>query len=59
MQRGVSYTLEEICGPEFWAPLSDLERQLAGKCVALHGHRRAVAIGFVGCKHARPEGVPA
>lgn len=32
--QGGSYTLEEICGPEFWQSLDRGEAILAGECMA-------------------------
>jgi hypothetical protein len=29
----VEYTLQMLCGPEFWESLTDGERRLAGKCM--------------------------
>ena len=55
MQRGVSYTLEVLCGPEFWGPLTAAQRQLAGKCVAFMVTAGLLPLEFVGCKHANPK----
>jgi len=34
MVRGASYTLEEICGNDFWESLNRGQRILAGECMA-------------------------
>jgi hypothetical protein len=55
LQRGVPYTLEELCGPEFWGPLSAAERQMAGRCMAFMVAAGQLPLEFVGCKHAYPK----
>ena len=34
MEPSVSYTLERLCGEEFWSTLSPAERKTAGRCMA-------------------------
>jgi hypothetical protein len=31
--QGVPFTTEQLCGKEYWEPLSDWERTLAGSCM--------------------------
>ncbi len=34
MEPSKSYTLERLCGKEFWSTLSPAERKTAGRCMA-------------------------
>jgi hypothetical protein len=51
----VSYTLEELCGQEFWGQLSPNEQKLAGRCMARMVKNGELPFEFVGCKHASPK----
>jgi len=55
MQPGVSYTVAQMCGLEFWGPLFDLERQDAGRCVIWMVIAGALPLRLVGCPHAQPK----
>jgi hypothetical protein len=46
------YTLEMLCGEEFWDPLSDWHRRLAGRCMVYMVEHELVPYCFAGhpCK---------
>ena len=51
----VPYTLEVLCGPEFWGALGPTERQEAGRIMV-----RLVVGGWlpfevIGCRHSNPK----
>ncbi|UCE64309.1 MAG: hypothetical protein JSU59_03980 [Nitrospirota bacterium] len=49
------YTLEKICGPEFWAPLTDGQRRLAGRCMVHMVRNRILPLNFTGPICATPK----
>ena len=48
------YTVEMLCGPDFWGPLSDHQKQIAGKAVAHMVRRHELPLRRVGCPHKSP-----
>jgi hypothetical protein len=42
------YTLEMLCGEEFWKPLSDWHRRLAGQCMVYMVEQERVPFCFAG-----------
>lgn len=51
---GARYTTEMLLGRDFWDPLSDPERRLAGRCVVNLVKHRKLRLRRVGCKHKFP-----
>jgi len=56
MQRDVGYTLEKLCGDDFWEELSDSDRRLAGRAMVGMIHDGMFPeIELYGCKHSSPK----
>ena len=53
--RGHGYTLEDLCGPDFWGSLSDGQRRLAGRCMAFMVKKGMLPLEFSGHICASPK----
>lgn len=51
---GIDVTLEQICGPEFWDPLSDGDQRYAGKCMTSLTKAYEVPFRIVSAKFEYP-----
>ena len=51
---GVGYTTEQLCGEDFWKPLDEVKRRLAGKCLANLVMTGQIPLQIQGCKHQYP-----
>jgi hypothetical protein len=49
------YTLEKLCGEEFWDPLSDGHRRLAGQCMVYMVEKERVPFCFAGHRCESPK----
>lgn len=55
MLPGEKYTLEMLCGDEFWLPLSDGNKRLSGRCMAHMVTRGLLPLRFARTKHEYPK----
>ncbi len=46
MQRGHKYSLQQLCGEDFWSALSKGERIMAGICMAYMVEKEVLALDF-------------
>ncbi len=49
------YTLEMLCGPEFWKSLGPLERQMAGRIMVRLVLGGWLPFEVIGCRHSSPK----
>jgi hypothetical protein len=49
------YSLEQLCGPEFWNPLGPLERQMAGRIMVRLVLGGWLPFEIIGCRHSNPK----
>lgn len=54
MVREQGYKSEAICGADFWRPLSDDKRRMAGRCIAYMERNGLLPIRRLGCRHQYP-----
>ena len=52
---GHGYTLEDLCGADFWGPLSDGQRRLAGRCMVYMVRNGLLPLEFTGHICASPK----
>ncbi len=52
---GELYTLEALCGPEFWCQLTTAEKQDAGRIMVRLVLGGWLPLEVVGCRHAFPK----
>lgn len=55
LEPGRLYTLELLCGPEFWGGLSAAERQMAGRIMVRLVLGGWLPLRLVGCRHRNPK----
>ena len=55
LEPSESYTLETLCGEEFWNGLAVGERRMAGRYIAHVAKQGPFPLEFVGCKHQYPK----
>ncbi len=53
--RGCAFTLEDLCGADFWGPLSDGQRRLAGRCMVYMVKSGMLPLEFTGHICASPK----
>lgn len=54
LEDGEAYTLDDICGPEFWSQLFSGEQKEAGKCMKRLVESKLVRYAFVDALHEYP-----
>lgn len=55
LERGKKYTLEILCGDDFWQELTNGERRMAGRCMAQMVANRKLPFQFAHHKHEYPK----
>ena len=55
MIPGVKYTLEMLCGPTFWGPLTDGQKRVAGKCMVHMVENGMLPLHFAEGRHEYPK----
>lgn len=55
LSRNWRYRLKEICGPEFWEPLTHGEVRLGGEYISLLVSISELPLEFATCPHASPK----
>ena len=55
LSRDRAHKLEQICGPEFWAPLTNREVRLGGEYIAHLVSIGELPLEFATCRHAVPK----
>ncbi len=55
VERDVKYTLEMLCGEAFWKQLTDGEKRMAGRCMALFIVKGLLPFRFAETKHEYPK----
>jgi hypothetical protein len=55
VERDVKYTLEMLCGREFWDQLTDGEKRIAGRCMAQMIVKGLLPLRFAETKHEYPK----
>ena len=55
MIPGVKYTLEMLCGPTFWGPLTDGQKRVAGKCMVHMVENGILPLHFAKGRHEYPK----
>jgi hypothetical protein len=55
LQPGITYTLQTLCGEDFWQPLTPVERSVAGRCMANMVRESRLPLAMVGCEHQSPK----
>lgn len=52
---GETYTLKMLCGPDYWDPLDDGDRRIAGRCMADMVAKNLLPLRFAKSKHEYPK----
>jgi hypothetical protein len=55
LTRGIAFTLEDLCGADFWGALSDGQRRLAGRCMVYMVRDGMLQLEFSGHICASPK----
>lgn len=55
LEHGERYTLEMLCGPEFWRGLSDGDRRTAGICMSDMVRNGILPLAVAKSKHEYPK----
>lgn len=55
MEQNERYTLEMLCGQDFWELLSDGERRTAGRCMSDMVERKLLPLRVAETKHEYPK----
>ena len=55
MEAGVKYNLKVLCGAEFWKPLSDGQKRMAGQCMVHMVEVGLLPLHFAEGRHEYPK----